>query len=414
MKIGVIADDFTGASDIALMLRSNGMNARQFVGVPTVDFGEVDAGVISLKSRTCPIEEAVSNSLSACDWLLEQGAEQIVLKVCSTFDSTPEGNIGPVAEALAERLGESVVFVCPAFPANGRSVFQAHLFVGDKLLNQSGMQNHPLTPMTEPDLRKVLKPQTSWDVSNVPFSVVCQGAEAIRDSMPASKQMVIVDAIQNQDLMEIGAAAKGRKLLVGGSGIAMGLPANFGTTVEGNDWEGKQGKALILSGSCSIATRGQVELYRQTADGAVLELKADQMIAGAYAAEEIAIWAIAQDTAPMVYSSADPEIVKKAQAKFGREEIASAFEQFFSRLARAFVDAGGERLIVAGGETSGAVVEGLSVAAMDVGSEIAPGVPALSVVGTDTVLALKSGNFGAPDFFKQALAVLGGENARSH
>lgn len=413
MKIGVIADDFTGASDIALMLRSNGMDARQFVGVPTIDSPNIDAGVISLKSRTCPVEEAVENSLKACDWLLKQGAEQIILKICSTFDSTPEGNIGPVAEALAERLGEDVVLVCPAFPANGRSVFQAHLFVGDTLLSQSGMQNHPLTPMTQSDLRKVLAPQTSWQVGHIPFSVVSQGANEIRKALPKTKQMVIIDAIQNQDLMEIGSAASGLKLLVGGSGIAMGLPANFGTGVQLNAWQGRQGKALILSGSCSIATRRQVELYKQMAGDSVLELKADQMIVGAYAAKEIANWALAQDIAPLVFSSADPEVVKKAQAEFGRDEIASAFEQFFSQLARAFVDAGGERLIVAGGETSGAVVEGLNVSAMDVGPEIAPGVPALDVVGTDVVLALKSGNFGAPDFFAHALTVLGGDNERS-
>lgn len=413
MKIGVIADDFTGASDIALMLRANGMNARQFVGVPTIDGPNIDAGVISLKSRTCPVEEAIANSLKACDWLLKQGAEQIILKVCSTFDSTSEGNIGPVAEALAERLNENVVLVCPAFPANGRSVFQAHLFVGDLLLNQSGMQNHPLTPMTEPNLRKVLAQQTVWQVGHIPFSVVSQGANEIRKALPKTKQMSIVDAIQNQDLMEIGAAAKGRKLLVGGSGIAMGLPANFGTGVQSGDWVGRNGKALILSGSCSIATRGQVERYKQVAGVSVLELKADQMIVGDYVAEEVASWALAQNIAPLVYSSADPEVVKKAQAEFGRDEIANAFELLFSQLARAFVDAGGEKLIVAGGETSGAVVEGLSVAAMDVGPEIAPGVPALDVVGTDVALALKSGNFGAPDFFTDALKVLGGDNERS-
>lgn len=311
MKIGVIADDFTGASDIALMLRANGMNARQFVGVPTIDGPNIDAGVISLKSRTCPVEEAIANSLKACDWLLKQGAEQIILKVCSTFDSTSEGNIGPVAEALAERLNENVVLVCPAFPANGRSVFQAHLFVGDLLLNQSGMQNHPLTPMTEPNLRKVLAQQTVWQVGHIPFSVVSQGANEIRKALPKTKQMSIVDAIQNQDLMEIGAAAKGLKLLVGGSGIAMGLPANFGTGVQSGDWIGRNGKALILSGSCSIATRGQVERYKQVAGVSVLELKADQMIVGDYVAEEVASWALAQNIAPLVYSSADPEVVKK-------------------------------------------------------------------------------------------------------
>lgn len=409
MKIGVIADDFTGASDIALMLRSNGMNARQFVGTPMSDQKDIDAGVISLKSRTSPVDDAVAKSLEACDWLVAQGAEQIVFKVCSTFDSTAKGNIGPVAEALAERLQEEVIIVCPAFPENGRSVYQAHLFVKDTLLNRSGMQSHPLTPMTEADLRLVLAPQTSWVVDHIGFSTVARGHEAIAKALGTNKRMVIVDAIQNQDLFEIGAAAKGRKLLVGGSGIAMGLPANFKSSADIAPWSGKKGPAIILSGSCSVATRGQVTKYRERPGVEILELQAAEMIKGNYVADEVAQWAMAQKLAPLVFSSADPEVVKAAQNEFGLEKIASAFEQFFAQLARAFVKQGGQRIVVAGGETSGAVVEGLGVAALDVGPEIAPGVPALLEPTVGIALALKSGNFGAPDFFEHALSVLGSD-----
>ena len=408
MKIGVIADDFTGASDIALMLRNHGMNARQFVGTPNLDASDVDAGIVSLKSRTCPVNEAVEKSLEACDWLLKQGAEQIILKVCSTFDSTPHGNIGPVADALADRLREDVVVVCPAFPENGRSVYQAHLFVADQLLNKSGMQNHPLTPMTEADLRLVLAPQTKWDVAHIDFATIAQGRAAISAALEnQQKKMVIADAIQNKDLVEIGAAAANRKLLVGGSGIAMGLPANFGTNAEISPWTGKTGAAIILSGSCSTATRGQVAKYAEGSADNTLELNAREMINNQYDPSRIADWALTREQTPLVYSSADPEVVKAAQAEFGQERIAAAFEQFFAKLARAFVEIGGERIIVAGGETSGAVVEGLGVTAMNVGPQIAPGVPALELAENGIALALKSGNFGAPDFFEHAIKVLG-------
>ena len=396
MKIGVIADDFTGASDIALTLAEAGMRTVQYVGIPSGDEPDVDAAVVALKSRTIPAEQAVALSLAACDWLVGQGASQIIFKVCSTFDSTDAGNIGPVAAALADKLGETHVITCPAFPENGRSVYQGHLFVADRLLNESGMQDHPLTPMKDADLRRVLAAQTEWNVTHTPMKIVRAGATAIADQiagLPTS--MVIVDAIGDADLVEIGKAAKSRKLLTGGSGIAIGLPANFGATPKSPAWEPETGRATILSGSCSRATREQVARYA----GPKREISAAEVSEGLDAAT-LASWAATQD-APLIYTSADPDIVRAAQAKYGTDTIASAIETLFAELAVALTMSGVRRLIVAGGETSGAVVEGLQAERLVIGPKLAPGVPALKAGKVS--LALKSGNFGGPDFFAEAL-----------
>lgn len=406
MKLGVIADDFTGASDIALMLSEGGMPTTQYVGVPkTAAEAKVAAGVIGLKSRTAPVGQAIDASLMACDWLVDQGCTQIVFKVCSTFDSTDEGNIGPVTEALAERLGETSVLVCPAFPENGRTVYQGHLFVGDRLLSESGMQHHPLTPMRDPDIRRVLARQTSWAVGHVPVSRVAEGPAAINLAAPAGRQtMVIVDAVRNEDLVAIGRAAAKRWLLTGGSGIALGLPQNFGHAPAAGEWTGVSGKAVVLSGSCSTATRGQVDRYRALAPSR--ELSADDIMAGKLSLQDLVEWTLSHETAPLLYSSADPAVVGAAQEKYGREKSADTIESLFANLAAALSEAGINRIVVAGGETSGAVVSGLGASALDIGPKIAPGVPALKVADRPLALALKSGNFGGPDFFSEALAVL--------
>lgn len=408
MKLGVIADDFTGASDIALMLSEGGMPTAQFVGVPDRQASEtVQAGVVGLKTRTIPARDAVTQSLGACDWLVAQGCTQIVFKVCSTFDSTDEGNIGPVTEALADRLGETSVLVCPAFPENGRSVYQGHLFVRDELLSESGMQDHPLTPMTDPDIRRVLQKQTSWPVRHVPVSSVWDGAAAINLAASASgKAMVIVDAIRNDDLMTLGRAAGTRRLLVGGSGVALGLPQNFGHAPAASAWTGVPGKAVVFSGSCSRATRGQVEAFRSKAPSR--ELTAEDVVGETLSLQEIVDWTLRQETTPLIYSSADPEVVASAQQKFGRERSAGAIETLFATLAAALSEAGVNRIVVAGGETSGAVVSGLGADTLEIGPRIAAGVPALKVADRPLALALKSGNFGGPDFFAEALAVLEG------
>lgn len=406
MKIGVVADDFTGASDIALTLAEGGFRVAQYNGVPEKPTdGALDAGVVALKSRTAPVADAVAQSVAACHWLLSQGADQIVLKVCSTFDSTDRGNIGPVLETLAERTGERQVIVCPAFPENGRSLYQGHLFVADRLLSESGMQNHPLTPMTDPDIRRVLAAQTDWAIAHVPASVVWQGAEAIRSALPAEPAMVIVDAVRDDDLRVIGQAARDRRLLCGGSGIALGLPGNYGARPGAPSWEPVPGPGVVLSGSCSIATRGQVETY--CAQAPSRQIAAEAAVAGEIDIDALADWAAAQAVPPLLFSSADPDEVRAAQKALGQERVAEAIEAVFAQLAQALVARGVSRLVVAGGETSGAVVAALGAQELEIGPRIAPGVPLMRLPGPPArALALKSGNFGGPDFFSRALAFM--------
>lgn len=406
MKLGVIADDFTGASDIALTLSEGGMRTAQFVGVPSRPSKEdVEAGVVSLKSRTAPVDEAVDASLKACDWLVEQGCEQIVFKVCSTFDSTDQGNIGPVGTALADRLGETSVLVCPAFPENGRTVYEGHLFVKDRLLSESGMQNHPLTPMKDPDLRRVLAAQTNWPVRHIPVAVVWRGSKAIADALTKNgKTLVIADAVRNEDLLALGHAARERKLLVGGSGIALGLPANFELSFRETGWNGVSGKAVVLSGSCSTATREQVETFKSFAPSR--EIAVGDIMENRLSLQQLVEWTLGQETPPLIYSSAEPSVITAAQEKYGKDTSSQAVEELFSCLAAALSQSGVTRIVVAGGETSGAVVSGVSAKSLEVGPRIAAGVPALKVADEDLVLALKSGNFGGPDFFREALSVL--------
>lgn len=402
MKIGVIADDFTGGSDIALTLAEAGMPVVLYAGVAG---GPADpalgAGVVALKSRTAPVAEAVDHSLAACDWLLEQGATQIILKVCSTFDSTPEGNIGPVLDALAARLGVGMSIVCPAFPENGRSVYQGHLFVGDRLLNESGMEDHPLTPMTDPDLCRVLAAQSKHPVALVSAPVVRAGGAAIAEAL-SDKAHVIVDAITDADLIEIGKAAQTVRLLCGGSGIAKGLPANFGYQSGRPSWQAVRGPGAVLSGSCSRATQAQVAEYRKVAPAMKIEVA--EVMSGAADPGAIAAWVMAQERPPLVYSSADAEEVRAAQEAYGGAAVAAAIEEVFSRLAGELAARGLVRLVVAGGETSGAVVAGLGAHELTIGPRAAAGVPLVRHAGM--ALALKSGNFGGPAFFSETLAAM--------
>ncbi|RED12172.1 3-oxo-tetronate kinase [Pontivivens insulae] len=402
MKIGVIADDFTGASDIALTLAEAGMSVAQFIGVPSDDSDpDLGAGVVALKSRTAPVADAIATSLAACEWLLRQGAEQIVLKVCSTFDSTPQGNIGPVLDALADRLQARGVPVCPAFPENGRSVYQGHLFVQDRLLNESGMEDHPLTPMTDPDLRRVLAAQSARAVQHVPRATVMRGPSVLAEAMGEDAHY-IVDAITDDDLLEIGAAARGMPLLCGGSGIALGLPVNFNVTSRPPTWEPVTGPGVVLSGSCSRATRAQVEHYLAIAPHRQIDVRT--VLDGSTTVDDVTAWVLSQDTAPLVYSSADPDVVRAAQAEFGTERAAATIESFFSSLATELVTRGLTRLVVAGGETSGAVVTGLKAEALTIGPRAAAGVPL--VRAGKTALALKSGNFGGETFFADTLSLM--------
>jgi uncharacterized protein YgbK (DUF1537 family) len=372
--------------------------------------------VVALKSRSIPAAEAVRQSLAALDWLKRQGCSQFLFKYCSTFDSTPDGNIGPVGEALAGALGAMAAIVCPAFPATGRTLFFGHLFVNGKLLSESGMEKHPLTPMTDPDIRRFLRRQTKGEVGLVPCAIVDQGPAAIRRALDEAaargETLVVVDAIKERHLRDIGAAAAGDRLLTGGSGVALGLPANFRAAGKlagaATAWTGEAGPAVALAGSCSNATRAQVA--RHVASHPALKIEADAIMTGAMdAGQALAFAAAHREAAPLIYSSADPAEVAAAQARWGREASAEKIERFFGDLAVALVGAGVRRLVAAGGETSGAVATALGRPAFEIGPEIDPGVPALRAPGDPPLaLALKSGNFGAVDFFEKAFRVLAG------
>ena len=373
-----------------------------------------EAGVVALKTRSIAAADAVSQSLEAARWLLDQGCRQIIFKYCSTFDSTPQGNIGPVAEALLDLLGAEMAVVCPAFPATGRRLFMGHLFVGDRLLNESGMEKHPLTPMTDADIRRWLRRQTSGDVGHVPLDTVRSGqalAAAFAAEASAGRRLVVADAVSDADLMTLGEAIAGHRLVTGGSGIALGLPGNFRASGLLSDSPAPlpqvQGPAVVLCGSCSIASQRQVATHLETAAG--LAVDPSELMRGEMTAGRAADWVGRQDgQAPIVYSTAAPAAVAGAQEHFGRAEIATAIERFFGDLARILADRGVRRIVVGGGETSGAIVEALGLRSLHIGSEIDPGVPALVADrGGPLGLALKSGNFGSPDFFAKAIGRTG-------
>lgn len=411
MLLGCIGDDFTGSSDLANTLAKGGMRTVQYTGVPDAPADErVQAGVVALKSRSIDPAEAVRQSLDALDWLKRQGCQQYFFKYCSTFDSTAQGNIGPVADALAEALDAHKVIVCPAFPGTGRSIYQGHLFVNDRLLNESGMQNHPLTPMTDPDIRRWLAPQTRYSVGHVPAEHVFTGSDRISQSLTdqhnAGHRHIVVDAIRDEDLSRIGRAAKGLPLITGGSGVALGLPANFGCTAADPSWTGQSGKSIALSGSCSVATRAQVA--RHAANHTAREIVAADVIEGRLAPKDIADWLLGAEGLPLAYSSAEPAEVARIQEQYGRDAASGALEAFFADVAALAVAGGATRVITAGGETSGAVIEGLDLGTLEIGPEIDPGVPALRA-RPDLVVALKSGNFGAEDFFEKADRLLEGD-----
>ncbi len=419
--LGCIADDFTGATDLASMLVRNGMTAVQLIGVPAADaeVPKADAIIIALKSRTIPAADAVRESLAALAWLQRAQCRQFFFKYCSTFDSTPAGNIGPVADALIEALGCGFALACPAFPANGRSVYQGYLFAGSTLLNESGMENHPLTPMTDANLVRVLSRQTEATVGLVPFATVEQGSGAIRKAMTALKEQgrryAIVDAVTNEHLFAIGEAASQHALITGGSGIAIGLPANFraaGLLPERANTAALpkvEGHTAVLAGSCSRATLFQIGTARDHLPTLELDAlatpDADGLIRRALE------WADGKlgQTPVLIAASAGPEQVAALQEKLGRDAAGAMIEHAMAGIAEGLVACGVRRMIVAGGETSGAVVGRLGVSRLRIGAEIDPGVPWTFAEGRGPAmhLALKSGNFGARDFFLKAFTMEG-------
>ena len=424
--IGCIADDFTGATDLANNLVRAGMRCVQTIGVP--DGGaavQADAIVVALKSRTVPAAEAVEQSLAALRWLQAQGVEQIYFKYCSTFDSTPEGNIGPVTEALLDALhgpGQGFTIACPAFPVNQRTVFKGHLFVGDMLLSDSGMRHHPLTPMTDANLVRVMQAQTRRKVGLVAQDVVAAGPQAICERFAALQAegvgVAVVDAVSNEDLMLIGQALAGMPLVTAGSGIAIGLPQNWpqlqarGADVRADALPPARGAQAVVSGSCSVATNAQVLHFKQSGRPS-LAIDPLAIAAGEDVAAQALAWAepLLASGPVLFYATAEPSAVRAVQEKLGVARAGEMVEHTLSRIAAGLVQRGVRQLLVAGGETSGAVVQALGVQRMAIGPQIDPGVPWTSVdtplcPGEQVHVALKSGNFGSTDFFTKAFAQL--------
>jgi 3-dehydrotetronate 4-kinase len=416
--LGCIADDFTGGSDLAGMLVKHGMRTVQMIGVPEAPLpDEVDAVVVALKSRTNPVENAVAESLAALRWLRQAGCRQFYFKYCSTFDSTPRGNIGPVAEALMEALATNFTIACPAFPANQRTIYQGYLFVGHVPLNESGMRNHPLTPMTDANLVRVLQQQVKRRVGLVDYATVSQGAAAILTRFAALQDELcgfsIVDALSDDDLNEIGEACADLPLVTAGSGLALGLPENFrrkgllAKDIVADALPITGGLRAVIAGSCSLATQGQVALMREHHPAFNLDpllLARDNGVVG-----RVLDWAAShiRREPVLVYATAPPEDVKSVQAQLGADRAGELVEKAFAEIAVGLRKLGVGQLIVAGGETSGAVVKALGVKGLRIGPEIDPGVPWTVALQAESenrplALALKSGNFGTPDFFIKA------------
>jgi len=421
--LGCIADDFTGATDLANILVRGGMRTVQAIGVPSDSLAaslDADAIVIALKSRTAPVDEAVAQSLEALRWLQAQGCTQFFFKYCSTFDSTAEGNIGPVAEALQQALGTDFAIACPAFPGAGRTVYQGHLFVNQRLLNESGMENHPLTPMRDPDLVRVLQSQSQAKVGLIAQPAVAEGAQGVRERIAALRadgvRLAIADAISDADLVTLGEACADAQLITGGSGVAQGLPANFRRLGKLRDSDAAQlprinGRAVVLSGSASKATNGQVAAWLRSGRPAyridpLALARGEDVVAAALALARVG------DTA-LVYATSSPEEVRRVQAELGVARAGALIEEALGQVAAQLRASGTRRFVVAGGETSGAVIQALQLQALRIGRQIDPGVPETQSLGDEPALAvvLKSGNFGSEDFFDKALKHLGGDGA---
>ena len=422
LKLGCIADDFTGATDLANNLVRSGMRVVQTIGVPTTPLtADVDAVVVALKSRTVPKAEAIAQSLEALKWLQAQGSEgrvpQIYFKYCSTFDSTPDGNIGPVTEALMNALDTDFTIATPAFPDNGRTVFKGYLFAGNVLLNESGMQNHPLTPMQDANLVRVMQAQTQRKVGLIDYKTVAQGEAAIRERISALRTegvgVAIVDATSNADLLLLGPALKDMPLITAGSGVAIGLPTNFGLkpSLQASHLPAASGMQAVVSGSCSVATNAQVAHFKATGRPALAIDPASLMKGQSKAVvQQVLAWAapLLKDGPVLVYSTAEPEAVKQVQAQLGVAEAGALVEHALAAVSRGLVDLGVQQLVVAGGETSGACVQALGIAQLQIGPQIDPGVPwchSSSAAG-GLHIALKSGNFGSDDFFTKAFGAL--------
>jgi len=416
--LGCIADDFTGATDLANTLVRQGMRTVQCIGIPGAELSQsidADALIIALKSRTAPVREAVRESLAALRWLQAQGCEQFMFKYCSTFDSTETGNIGPVIEALLDALGSDFTVACPAFPETGRTVFRGHLFVQDNLLSESGMEHHPLTPMTDSNLVRFLGRQTPLPVGLIRYDQIAEGEAIVRARIDTLRQsgtrIAIADALSNTDLLTLGSALNDLALITGGSGIALGLPENFRragklTKKDATELEPLAGRGVVLAGSVSKATNGQVAAWIDANRPAyridpLALARGEPVVASALAFAE-------REEPVLIYATSSPDDVRQVQQALGTEQASAMVERALGEIARHLFDAGVQHFVIAGGETSGAVVQALGIQALRIGAQIDPGVPVTSAIGLQARLALKSGNFGSVDFFAKALNQLTG------
>ena len=415
--LGCIADDFTGATDLAGLLARSGVSVSLRLGIPeTPPSDAAPFEVIALKCRTAPVDEAVADCRAALAWLRAAGAERFFWKYCSTFDSTDKGNIGPVAEALMDDLGAAQTVYCPAFPENGRSIFMGNLFVGQQPLAESPMKDHPLTPMRDSNLMRLLAPQVTRAVGLADRLTVAKGADALQARLQElaadGVAHVVTDAVADADLAIIAEACRGMKLLTGGSALAMPLPGLYrqdGVLAADAPAPARPSLppgAVILSGSCSAMTNKQVAAY----DGNGPALRLNPLALAEEGPDAALDWLAGQPAAsnPIIYATARPEDVRAAQEKLGVARAGEMVEAALAGLARAAFEKGVRRFVVAGGETSGAVSRALGLTRLDIGAEIAPGVPwtYAQVDGEDVAITLKSGNFGDRDFFATALARL--------
>lgn len=420
--LGCIADDFTGATDLAALLARSGARVSLHIGVPaggennSEQNNHSDIEIIALKCRTAPVASAVSECLSALEWLKQRGINRFFWKYCSTFDSTAQGNIGPVAEALMQAIGTTQTIYCPAFPENGRSIFMGNLFVGQQPLAESPMKDHPLTPMRDSNLMRLLQPQVTRAVGLVDRLIVAAGSESITQALVDLKTQgvahVVTDAVADNDLHAIAEACVDFPLITGGSAIAMPLPAQYvksgQLTINADKAQMRQidGASIVLSGSCSAMTNQQVSHFSKTNP----HYKLDAQQIDREGLEAALVWLDKQpmDSTPLLYATADAATVRDTQAALGAERSGQLIEQALATLAVKARDSGRKRFVVAGGETSGAVTKALGVDHLDIGPEIAPGVPwtFAESSGVEVALALKSGNFGSESFFSEAFSLL--------
>ncbi len=411
--IGCVGDDFSGSSDAASFIADEGIRTLLLNGTPTeerLNFQEDVAVVIALKTRTEETGKAVADTLRAVRWLKANGAEQLYVKYCSTFDSTKDGNIGPIVDALLEEYNIPYTILCPALPVNGRTVVDGHLYVNGVPLHRSHMKDHPLTPMWDADIEKLMEPQGKYPCLKINAAMLDLSKKAIRDIVQEFGRdkrhfYVIPDYIEAKHAQKIVEVFGDIPLLTGGSGLMYQLSLRF-THGKGHEPEhlpSAVGKTIVLAGSCSKATLGQVEEFINRHKSHV---KMDPLALLDGTQTKQGIWDAIQSAdadAVLVYSSDTPDNVKKAQKK-GAAKISELLEQTMAYLARQAADNGFDRIIVAGGETSGAVTKVLGYDAYLVGKSIAPGVPIMIPINNKRIrLVLKSGNFGQRDFFIRAI-----------